>query len=67
MDILKHHIEYVVVVDRHFNYYLPPETTCFDLFYTAYPDLLSLVVEKGRLKIYKVLSESTVLASNKAN
>jgi hypothetical protein len=54
----KHHINYVVVVDRGFNYYLPSETTCLNLLYAAYPEAFRLVEPKGQVRIYEVLQGS---------
>lgn len=56
--IRKHHINYVVVVDRGFNYYLPSETTCLNLLYAAYPEAFRLVEPKGQVRIYEVLQGS---------
>jgi hypothetical protein len=63
--VRKHHIQYVVVVDRKFSYYLPPDVVCFDLLYTAYPLGFRLVEMKGQLRIYEVLQGSTALALQK--
>jgi Dolichyl-phosphate-mannose-protein mannosyltransferase len=65
--IRKHHIGYVVIVDRSFNYYLPGETTCFDLLYAAYPRAFRLAEAKGRVKIYEVLQDSSTQPSSFAD
>jgi hypothetical protein len=53
--IREHHIQYVIVIDRGFNYYLPPDTICFDLLYRAYPQAFRLVEAKDQVTIYEVL------------
>ena len=53
--IRKHHIDYVIVINRDQYYYLPPETTCFDLLYNAYPQAFRLAEANGHAKIYEVL------------
>jgi hypothetical protein len=52
--IRDHHIEYVIVVDRKFSYYLPSETECFDLLDKAYPKAFHLVEKNGNMRIYEV-------------
>jgi hypothetical protein len=54
--IRKHHIGYVVVIDRDQYYYLPPETTCFDLLNKAYPRAFRLAEAGDHVKIYEVLA-----------
>jgi hypothetical protein len=58
--IREHHIAYVVIVERGFNYYLPPETVCFNLLYAAYPADFHLAETIGPVKIYMVLPDSAV-------
>jgi hypothetical protein len=57
--ILRHHISYLVVIERGVYYYLPPETTCFALLYAAYPKSFRLVQESGSVKIYQVVPDSS--------
>jgi hypothetical protein len=47
----------VVVIDRNWYYYRPPETTCFDLLYKAYPQAFRLAETIGHAKIYAVLAD----------
>jgi hypothetical protein len=56
--IRKYHIKYLIVVDRGFNYYSPPDPVCFDLLYKAYPQAFLLAEAKGQMKIYEVLPDS---------
>src|SRR5262249_49704815 len=65
--IRRHHVEYVVVIKRGFNYYLPPETTCFDLLHAAYPDAFRLEDANVPVKIYRVLAEVSAAASDRAH
>lgn len=56
--IRKHQIQYVIVVDRGFNYYLPPDPVSFDSLLRAYPQAFQLAYENGRVRIYEVLPDS---------
>ncbi len=60
--IREHRIQYVVVIHTRFNYYVPSETVCFDLLYTAYPRVFHLAKEQGELRIYEVLPDSAARA-----
>jgi hypothetical protein len=51
----EHHIQYVIVIDRGFNYYLPADPVCFDVLYRAYPQSFRLANANGSVKIYEVL------------
>jgi hypothetical protein len=53
----EHHIQYVIVIDRGFNYYLPPDPACFDVLYRAYPQAFRLVEANGHVKIYEVFQD----------
>jgi len=48
-------IRYVLVVDRDFSYYLPPDEVCFDLVQRAYPNAFRLVAQLGQARIYEVI------------
>ena len=54
----KYRVQYVVVIQRGANYYLPPETVCFNLLNKAYPGAFRLVDEEGQMKIYQLLPDS---------
>jgi len=60
--IRKHQIQYVIVVDRGFNYYLPPDPVSFDLLSKAYPQAFQLAYQNGQVKIYEVLPDSSAPA-----
>jgi hypothetical protein len=55
--IRKYHIQYVILIERGFNYYLPPETVCFSLLEKAYPQNFRLVENQGHVKIFEVLPD----------
>jgi hypothetical protein len=52
--IRKHKIDFVVVVRRHYSYYLPPDDDCFDPMLVAYPDAFRLVDETPEFRIFQV-------------
>jgi hypothetical protein len=55
--IREHHVKYVIVIDRGFNYYLPPDPVCFEPLYRTYPQAFRLAEAKGQVKIYEVLQD----------
>ena len=65
--IRRHHIQYVLVVERGFYYYQPPDPVCFEGLEKAYPQSFRLAEASGQVKIYEVLPDSSGVASNKAN
>jgi len=48
-------IRYVIVVDRDYSYYLPPDEVCFDIVQRAYPSAFHLVAQLGQARIYEVV------------
>ena len=52
--LLEHHVQYLIIIDREFSYYIPPDATCFDLLYRAYPGMFHLVQMKGAMRIYEI-------------
>jgi hypothetical protein len=63
----EHHIQYVIVIDRGFNYYSPPDPVCFDALYRAYPEAFRLASANGGLKIYEVLQNYVTQPSSIAD
>jgi hypothetical protein len=63
--IREHHAKYVIVVDRDYSYYLPPEADCFAVLNRAYPDAFRLVEKERQLRIYEV--RPTDLPVNRTN
>jgi len=53
--ILKHNVDFVVVVRREFSYYRPPDEECFAVLQSAFPDSFSLSYETPDLRIYQVV------------
>jgi hypothetical protein len=58
LGIRQYHVQYVIVIGRGFNYYLPPDPVCFEVLYKAYPYAFRLADAKGQVKIYEVLSDA---------
>lgn len=51
-------VNYIVVIRRQNNYYLPPETESFAKLSTAYPDAFHLVTQSPDFSIFQVLAPS---------
>ena len=52
--ILRHSVNYVVVVKHEAPYYLPDDDYCFDRLLAIYQDKFRLVLQKTNLRIFKV-------------
>jgi hypothetical protein len=52
--ILKHKIEWIIVVDREDSYWLPPDYDCFAPLAHAYPDAFHLVHRGPSNRIFQV-------------
>jgi hypothetical protein len=57
-------IRYIIVVDRDFSYYLPPDEVCFDLVQGAYPNSFHLVALLGQARIYEVTPTGATAAAS---
>jgi hypothetical protein len=57
-------VRYVVVIDRDFSYYLPPDEVCFDLVQNAYPNAFRLAAQIGQARIYEVIPAAVGVAAN---
>lgn len=55
--ICKHKIEFVIVSERPNNYWLPPESVCFESLRRIYPSAFRLVHEEPRFRIFKFVPE----------
>jgi len=53
----KHHIRYVIVIERDFNYYRPPDEYCFKIVSDAYPEAFRLVEQEKQVRIYEVVPD----------
>jgi TM2 domain-containing membrane protein YozV len=52
--IVRHGVNYVVVVAHRAPYYLPDDNYCFDRLLGIYPEQFRLVLERANLQIFKV-------------
>jgi hypothetical protein len=57
-------IRYVLVIDRDFSYYLPPDEVCFGIVEKAYPNAFRLAAQIGQARIYEVIPEGAGTALN---
>ncbi len=48
-------IRYVIVIDRDYSYYLPPDEVCFEIVEKAHPNAFRLAAQIGQARIYEVL------------
>src|SRR5262249_12345231 len=51
--ILRHHVDYVVVIKHQDPYYLPDDDFCFDPLLANYSQEFHLVLERPNLRIYR--------------
>jgi hypothetical protein len=58
--IVKHGVDYVVVVKHSEPYYMPDDDYCFDRLLAAHQKNFRLILQKGNLRIFKV-DKSTIL------
>jgi len=58
--IQRNRIEFVVVVQRENNYYLPPDDDCFTPLLTAYPGAFRMVYQAPEIKIFQVTANPSV-------
>jgi hypothetical protein len=47
-------VDYVVVVHRHYSYYLPPDDDCFAPLLAAYPEAFGLVFQTPEFRVFLV-------------
>jgi hypothetical protein len=59
-------VRYVIVIDRDFSYYLPPDEVCFDIVEKAYPNAFRMAAQIGQARIYEVVPEGVGAAANQA-
>jgi len=53
--IVKHDVDYVVVVKHDYPYYLPDDDYCFDRLLVAHAGNFRLVLQKANLRIFRVV------------
>ncbi len=61
--ILKHKVNYLVVVRRQSSYYLPSDEDCFAPLVAAYPDAFRLVEQGSEFRIFQVVGSSPLLGA----
>jgi hypothetical protein len=62
--ILKHKIDFVVVVKREYSYYLPTDDDCFAPLLTAYPDAFRLAYQTPDFRIFQVVKNAALPSEN---
>jgi hypothetical protein len=58
--ILRHRVNFVLVVQRPFNYYLPPDDDCFEPLLAAYPDAFRSVYQSPKFRVFEVVQNSAL-------
>lgn len=53
----RHNIHYVIVIDRDYSYYLPPDEICFEIMEKQYPRAFRLAAQIGQARIFEVIPE----------
>jgi hypothetical protein len=53
--ILRNKVDFVLVVRRAFNYYLPPDDDCFAPLLKAYPNAFHLVYQTSNFSVFQVV------------
>jgi hypothetical protein len=61
--IRKHGPQYVIVVQREYNYYLPPDDDCFAPLLKMYPEAFRLVCHRPGFRVFQVVADATPLPS----
>lgn len=59
--IRRHKIDYVLVVSRVYDYYLPPDDDGMAALLMSYPEAFQLIYQTPELRIYRPLSQSPAL------
>ena len=58
--ILANRIRYIMVIDRDFSYYRPPDEYCFKLVSEAYPAAFRLAAQEDQVRIYEVVPNAVM-------
>ncbi len=61
--ILRHKVNFVAVVRRNYNYYLPPDDDCFGPLLAAYPDAFHSVYESPAFRVFQVAKSGALLGA----
>jgi hypothetical protein len=62
--VVRHGVDYVVVVKHAQPYYLPDDDYCFDRLWAVHAENFQLVMHKDKLRIFKVNNKRTTEVSN---
>jgi len=62
--ILRQKVNFVLVVRRENNYYLPPEDECFAPLLTAYPGAFRSVYQAPDFNVYHVVANGSIPGPN---
>jgi hypothetical protein len=62
--ILRHRVNYVLVVRRQYNYYLPPDDDCFAPLFRAYPGAFRLVYQVPEFRVFQVVMNPSLPGRN---
>jgi hypothetical protein len=54
-------IDYIVVVNRPYNYYFPPDGISIAALIAAYPNALELVQQTPEFRVFRVVSGSAAI------
>jgi hypothetical protein len=57
--IRRQKVDYIVSVNRQYNYYFPPDGICIAAVLAAYPDALELVHQTPEFRVFRVVSGKT--------
>lgn len=60
--IAKHHVDYIVVIHHSNPYYLPDDDICFDPLLSSHPGSFQLILDKGNIRIFKVVKSDVLSA-----
>jgi hypothetical protein len=58
--ILRNKVDFVLVVRRPYNYYLPPDDQCFTPLVKAYPGPFHLLYENPQFSVFQVLRKTSI-------
>jgi hypothetical protein len=58
--ILRNKVDFVLVVRRPYNYYLPPDDQCFAPLVKAYPGSFHLLYENPQFSVFQVLRNANI-------
>jgi len=62
--IRRHAVDFILVIDRSEDYFLPPERVCFEALFRAYPESFRLTYHEPRFSLYEVLHQDSGSASH---